>query len=59
MPETPRATRRPDHVKPPAHWAKAVPVPAPQPIAQDQAEEAARGPTRFGDWELKGIAIDF
>lgn len=59
MPDTPRATRRPDHVKPPAHWAKAVPVPTPQPIIPEQAEEAARGPTRFGDWELKGIAIDF
>lgn len=59
MPETPRATRRPDHVKPPAHWAKSAPVPLPQPITEDQAEEAARGPTRFGDWELKGIAIDF
>ncbi len=59
MSQTPRATRRPDHVKPPAHWGKSAPVPVPQPIADDQAEEAAKGPTRFGDWEHKGIAIDF
>lgn len=55
----PRATRRPDHVKPPAHWSKSPPVPVPQPIAEGDAEEAAKGPTRFGDWEHKGIAIDF
>lgn len=59
MPDIARATRRPDHVKPPAHWAKQGPAPEPAPIAEGDAEEVARGPTRFGDWELKGIAIDF
>ncbi|WP_373487129.1 DUF1674 domain-containing protein [Blastomonas sp.] len=59
MTDSPRATRRPDHVKAPAHWGKSPPVPVPQPIAADDAAEAASGPTRFGDWELNGIAVDF
>jgi len=35
--------KRPDHVKPPAYLSN--------PLGND--------PTRYGDWELKGIAIDF
>lgn len=58
MTDTPRATRRPDHLKPPQHWTN-PPVPEPEPIAKQDAEEVANGPTRYGDWELKGIAIDF
>lgn len=50
-----RATRRPADVKKPAHWSKS-PVPEPEavPPPADPLD-----PTRFGDWELKGIAVDF
>jgi len=55
--------QRPAHVKPPAYLSKNPPVPKPDPVAEP--EEAQRedplglDPTRYGDWELKGIAIDF
>lgn len=57
---TPRATRRPAHVKAPANWTNS-PVPPPVPISEDKAEDqpGGRNPVRYGDWELKGIAIDF
>ena len=37
------------------------PVPEPEPIAVEPAEDqpTGRNPTRFGDWEYKGIAVDF
>ena len=50
-------SRRPDTLKPPAHLSKNPPVPeprAPEPPAPDQ-----RDATRYGDWELKGVAVDF
>ena len=56
---TPRARRRPAHLDPPPGLAPSPPVPAAAPIAPAQAAEHADGPTRFGDWELKGMAIDF
>jgi len=57
---TPRATKRPAHVKPPSGWTTS-PLPAPEPIREDKAEDqpGGRNPVRYGDWELKGIAIDF
>lgn len=57
---TPRAAKRPAHVKPPAGWTNA-PVPAPEPLrAEPDAEQpGGRNPVRYGDWELKGLAIDF
>lgn len=53
--------QRPPHVRPPAHLSKSPPVPEPQPT-EPRAREAdplGRDPTRYGDWERKGIAIDF
>ena len=40
------------------------PVPTPEPIVRDPAEPAFAGregldPVRYGDWESKGVAIDF
>ncbi len=37
------------------------PVPEPEPIAVEPAEDqpTGRNPTRYDDWEYKGIAIDF
>ena len=53
---------RPSHVKPPKHLSKSPPVPAPGPVDPAGApagEEHKLDPTRYGDWEKKGIAVDF
>jgi hypothetical protein len=57
---TPRALLRPAHVKPPANW-QMVPVPAPEPpvIVRASDQPGGRDPVRYGDWENKGLAIDF
>lgn len=57
---TPRAAKRPAHVKAPADWT-ASPVPPPAPIREEKAADqpGGRNPVRYGDWELKGIAVDF
>lgn len=53
--------QRPDHVKPPAHLSPNPPLPpnAPVPVAADTPDPMGLNPVRYGDWELKGIAIDF
>lgn len=57
--------QRPSHVKPPAHLSPNPPVPRPDPIDRDpgtgdaQADPLGLNPVRYGDWELKGIAVDF
>jgi hypothetical protein len=54
--------KRPKHVKAPAHLSPSPPVPRPQPVKCPEppvAEEERLDPTRYGDWEKKGIAIDF
>ncbi|RXD03308.1 DUF1674 domain-containing protein [Sphingomonas sp. UV9] len=50
--------QRPDHVKPPEYLAKTTPVPEPE-VAPPAVDPEERDPTRYGDWELKGMAIDF
>ncbi|MBB5706065.1 DUF1674 domain-containing protein [Sphingopyxis panaciterrulae] len=57
---TPRATRRPTHVRAPADWT-ATPIPKPEPMREeaDEAQPGGRNPVRYGDWEYKGLAIDF
>lgn len=50
---------RPDHVKPPAHLSKSPPVPEPDPLEKADEILEKDGPTRYGDWEHKGLAIDF
>lgn len=50
---------RPAHVKPPAYLSKNPPVPTPEPVVRDATDPLGKDPTRYGDWELKGIAIDF
>lgn len=52
---TKRATQRPSPFRKPAHWSDAPP-PAPAEPA-DNTEELS--PTRYGDWVMKGVAIDF
>ena len=53
--------KRPDHVKPPAHLSPSPPVPAPATVdpPPPAGEEDRLDPTRYGDWEKKGIAVDF
>lgn len=53
--------KRPKHVKAPAYLSKSPPVPVPEAVDMDApaGEEGKLDPTRYGDWEKKGIAIDF
>jgi hypothetical protein len=50
--------KRPAHVKAPAYLTPNRPVPKPEP-ARAREDPLGRNPVRYGDWELKGIAIDF
>ena len=54
--------KRPKHLKPPAYLSPSPPLPKPERIAKGPppaGEEERLDPTRYGDWEKKGIAIDF
>lgn len=53
--------QRPRHFDPPAHLSKSPPVPEPEPFdpVPPAGEEDKLDPTRYGDWERKGIAVDF
>ena len=54
--------KRPKHLDPPAHLSPSPPVPEPEPLKEQEppAGEASRlDPTRYGDWEKKGVAVDF
>ena len=50
-------------LKPPSYLSKSPPVPAPEsvepPPPPPDGEEQRLDPTRYGDWEKKGVAIDF
>lgn len=54
--------KRPKHLKAPAHLSPSPPVPKPEAVARPEpplGEEQRLDPTRYGDWEKKGIAVDF
>jgi hypothetical protein len=52
----PRRLDRPSHLSP----SPPVPDPAPPSAAEPPAGEEDRpDPIRYGDWEKKGIAVDF
>lgn len=52
-----RATKRPQGFVKPAHWTN---DPAPSPAKPDETDAPDElSPTRYGDWVLKGIAVDF
>jgi hypothetical protein len=55
--------QRPAFVKPPAYLSKSPPVPVPEVVEPAGAEEhggpKGEEPTRYGDWENKGICWDF
>lgn len=57
---TPRATRRPKDVHAPSHWQKDNGPPVPEAVPFTPREEKGMpDPVRYGDWERKGIAVDF
>lgn len=53
------AGKRPPHVKPPAYLSKSPPVPTPEPTGRPEQDPLGQDPTRYGDWTMKGIAVDF
>ncbi|WP_221793125.1 DUF1674 domain-containing protein [Aquisediminimonas sediminicola] len=61
--EHPKTTpgQRPAHVKAPSYLTPSPPLPAPQPVVAAEEHGGRNGldPVRYGDWELKGIAVDF
>lgn len=54
--------KRPKHLDAPTHLSPSPPIPRPEPIEKvgtPIGEEERLDPTRYGDWEKKGVAIDF
>jgi hypothetical protein len=54
--------KRPRHLDAPDYLSESPPVPPPEPVAAPpppEGEEERLDPTRYGDWEKKGIAVDF
>lgn len=54
--------KRPRRLDAPRNLSKSPPVPKPQEVkdlAPPEGEEGKPDPTRYGDWERKGIAVDF
>ena len=54
--------KRPKRLNAPAHLSPSPPVPKPEPLKPAEppaGEEERLDPTRYGDWEKKGMAIDF
>jgi hypothetical protein len=54
--------KRPKHLDPPSYLSKSPPLPDPdQPATPSppEGEKSGLDPTRYGDWEKKGIAVDF
>jgi hypothetical protein len=54
--------KRPKHLDAPDYLTPSPPVPKPERTKRPDApvgEEARLDPTRYGDWEKKGVAVDF
>ena len=54
--------KRPKRLDAPAYLSPSPPVPEPEPVdspVPPAGEEQRPDPTRYGDWEKKGKAIDF
>jgi hypothetical protein len=57
-----REMKRPKHLDPPAHLSPSPPIPDPALVQDDvppAGEEQRLDPTRYGDWEKRGVAVDF
>jgi hypothetical protein len=53
---------KPERPKVPDYLSKSPPVPRPARVelrSPPDSEEQRLDPTRYGDWEKKGIAVDF
>jgi hypothetical protein len=51
---------RPPHVKAPEYLSKSPPIPEAKEVGREPEPDAERpDPVRYGDWEKKGLAIDF
>jgi hypothetical protein len=52
---------RPPYLKPPAYLTPSPPVPEPAQAVEAEESGGPKGkePTRYGDWESKGICWDF
>jgi hypothetical protein len=53
------AMPRPPDAKPPAYLTPTTPVPEPETVEVTTDDPLGDDPTRYGDWTLKGIAVDF
>ena len=54
--------KRPKHLDPPDYLSKSPRVPEPgevEPAGPPPGEPERLDPTRYGDWEKKGVAVDF
>ena len=52
--------QRPPHVTPPAHLSPNPPLPEPDAVVPDgEPDPLGIDPTRYGDWERTGVAVDF
>ena len=54
--------KRPRHLDPPDYLSPSPPVPepeAPPETVPPEGEEERLDPTRYGDWEKEGKAVDF
>jgi hypothetical protein len=54
--------KRPKHLNAPTYLSPSPPVPEPEPVQAQTppaGEEDRLDPTRYGDWEKRGIAVDF
>lgn len=54
--------KRPRHLDAPAYLSPSPPVPSPQAqqaLGPPAGEEQRLDPTRYGDWEKNGVAVDF
>jgi Protein of unknown function (DUF1674) len=59
--KTENMSKRPADLKPPAYLSKSPPLPKPEPMPSKTPADDPLGlnPVRYGDWTLKGIAVDF
>ncbi len=52
--------KRPPHVKAPDYLSASPPIPKPTPMERAPEPDPDRlDPVRYGDWEVKGVAVDF
>jgi hypothetical protein len=54
--------KRPKHLDAPGYLSPSPPIPEPEKVGKTEppaGEEHRLDPTRYGDWEKKGIAVDF